>query len=57
MKPFDKMNTVTARLLILVVLALVILIMIPASRFLYAGVHEAFEMPIPGREKRRKDSD
>lgn len=57
MKPFDKMNTVTARLLILVVLALVILIMIPASRFLYAGVHEAFEMPIPGKKNGEKESD
>lgn len=57
MKPFDKMNTITARLLILIVLALVILTMIPVSRFLYTGVTEAFEMPIPGKKNVEKESD
>lgn len=57
MKPFDKMNTITARLLILIVLALVVLTMIPVSRFLYTGVTEAFEMPIPGKKNGEKESD
>jgi hypothetical protein len=57
MKPFDKMNTVTARLLILIVLAFIILTMIPVSRFLYTGVNEAFEMPIPGNKNGKKESE
>ena len=51
MKPFEKMNTVTARLLILVVVALVVLALIPTSKFLYKGVRDAFETPIPKKKK------
>lgn len=51
MKPFDKMNTITLRLLILVLVALVVLALIPTSRFLYKGVRDAFETPIPKKKK------
>ena len=51
MKPFDSMNTTTARLFILVILAFCILYFIPTSRFLYTGVQDAFE---PGSSRLRK---
>lgn len=50
MKPFDKMNTTTARLFILLVLVALLLCFSYGSRFLYTGVQDAFE---PGAAKLR----
>jgi flagellar basal body-associated protein FliL len=51
MKPFDKMNIITARLLILIILAIVFLIFLNGSSFLYNGVHEAFETPSSNKKE------
>lgn len=48
MKPFDKMNTTTARLFILIVLVTLLLGFSYGSRFLYSGIEDTFE---PGAAK------
>ena len=56
MKPFDKMNTTTARLFILLVLVALLLCFSYGSRFLYTGVQDAFEpgaAKLKGKKERR----
>ena len=57
MKPFDKMNTTTARLFILLVLVALLLGLAYGSRFLYTGVQDTFEpgaAKLKGKKKLKK---
>lgn len=53
MKPFDKMNTTTARLFILIVLVTLLLGFSYGSRFLYTGVQDAFELSAAQLKKKK----
>ena len=60
MKPFDKMNTTTARLVILLVLVALLLGLSYGSRFLYMGVQDAFEpgaAKLKGKKKKEEEDE